>query len=111
MPEVVLETKDLVKHFPITRGIVFQTKIGSVRAVDGVNLTLHKGETLGVVGESGCGKSTFAKLLVEGPDAGPLRMRRLDERYAEKDQVGFIAFLRSDSNTTNSAAIKYLVQE
>src|SRR5258705_2831489 len=70
--DVVLETRDLVKHFPITKGIVFQSRIGAVQAVDGVNLELHKGETLGVVGESGCGKSTLAKLLVglERPTSG-----------------------------------------
>jgi oligopeptide transport system ATP-binding protein len=80
MTEVVLQTKDLVKHFPITRGIVFQTKIGAVRAVDGVNIELRRGETLGVVGESGCGKSTLAKLLVglERPTSGSIMVRGQD---------------------------------
>lgn len=80
MTEVVLETKDLVKHFPINRGIVFQTKVGAVRAVDGVNLQLHRGETLGVVGESGCGKSTLAKLLVglERPTSGSIYLHGQD---------------------------------
>jgi oligopeptide/dipeptide ABC transporter ATP-binding protein len=70
--EVILEVDHLVKHFPITRGILFKNRIGSVKAVDGVSLQLHKGETLGVVGESGCGKSTLAKLLMhlEKPTAG-----------------------------------------
>ncbi|WP_239122057.1 ABC transporter ATP-binding protein [Phytomonospora endophytica] len=54
----------MVKYFPITRGILFRSKIGDVKAVDGVDFVLHKGETLGVVGESGCGKSTLAKLLM-----------------------------------------------
>ncbi|WP_422773236.1 ABC transporter ATP-binding protein [Plantactinospora sp. WMMC1484] len=78
--DVVLETRDLVKHFPITRGIVFQRKIGAVRAVDGVDLQLRRGETLGVVGESGCGKSTLAKLLVglEKPTSGSIDVRGQD---------------------------------
>jgi len=75
--DVVLETKNLVKHFPITQGIVFKTKVGAVRAVDGVDIELHRGETLGVVGESGCGKSTLAKLLVglEKPTSGSIMVR------------------------------------
>ncbi|MDG4789846.1 dipeptide ABC transporter ATP-binding protein [Micromonospora sp. WMMD1102] len=78
--EVVLETRELVKHFPITRGIVFQKKIGAVRAVDGIDLQLRRGETLGVVGESGCGKSTLAKLLVglEKPTSGAINVRGQD---------------------------------
>ena len=55
--ETLLEVRDLVKHFPVTRGVLFKRTIGHVRAVDGVSFDLAKGETLGVVGESGCGKS------------------------------------------------------
>ncbi len=75
--DVVLETKGLVKHFPITQGIVFQHKVGAVRAVDGIDIQLRRGETLGVVGESGCGKSTLAKLLValEKPTSGEIMVR------------------------------------
>ncbi|MGH3727801.1 MAG: ABC transporter ATP-binding protein [Micromonosporaceae bacterium] len=75
--DVVLEVRDLVKYFPITRGVAFKVKVGDVKAVDGVNLTLRRGQTLGVVGESGCGKSTLAKLLVglEKPTSGEITVR------------------------------------
>jgi len=56
--------RDLVKHFPITQGIVFQRQVGAVKAVDGISFEVRHGETLGLVGETGCGKSTTARLLV-----------------------------------------------
>ncbi len=70
--EVILDVQDLVKHFPLTVGILFRRQVGAVKAVDGVNLQLRQGETLGIVGESGCGKSTLAKLLLrlEMPTSG-----------------------------------------
>ena len=61
--EVLLDVRDLRKWFPITRGI-FQRTVGNVQAVDGLNFQLHRGETLGVVGESGCGKSTAGRVLL-----------------------------------------------
>ncbi len=72
MTEEILQVRDLVKHFPLTQGVVFRHQIGQVHAVDGVSFDLRKGETLGLVGESGCGKSTLAKLLmaVERPTSG-----------------------------------------
>ncbi|MEU1542845.1 dipeptide ABC transporter ATP-binding protein [Actinacidiphila glaucinigra] len=62
--EPVLQVRGLYKHFPLTQGILFKRQVGAVKAVDGVDLDLYRGETLGVVGESGCGKSTVARLLV-----------------------------------------------
>jgi oligopeptide/dipeptide ABC transporter ATP-binding protein len=61
----LLVVEGLQKHFPVTRGIVFQRQIGAVKAVDGVSFTLKRGETLGVVGESGCGKSTMARCVMK----------------------------------------------
>ena len=60
MPEAILRVEDLKVHFPLTRGVMVQRRIGSVKAVDGVSFSLQRGETLGLVGESGCGKSTTA---------------------------------------------------
>jgi oligopeptide/dipeptide ABC transporter ATP-binding protein len=70
----LLEAHDLTKHFPLRRGL-FGADRGAVRAVDGVNFTIEAGRTLGVVGESGCGKSTTAKLVLklEEPTAGEIR--------------------------------------
>ena len=60
----LVEVRDLVKHFPISRGILIKRNIGAVKAVDGVSFDIDSGETLGIVGETGCGKSTTARLLM-----------------------------------------------
>jgi len=62
---VILEVDDLKMHFPITRGIIFQRQVGAIKAVDGLNFSLFKGETLGLVGESGCGKSTTGRAILQ----------------------------------------------
>jgi oligopeptide transport system ATP-binding protein len=78
--EVVLRTTDLVKHFPVGGGLVPGTRRTVVRAVDGVSVVLHKGQTLGIVGESGCGKSTLARLLVavDRPTSGSVEVHGQD---------------------------------
>ncbi|MDX3516752.1 dipeptide ABC transporter ATP-binding protein [Streptomyces scabiei] len=78
--EPILEVSGLVKHYPLTEGILFKKQVGAVKAVDGVDFTLGRGETLGIVGESGCGKSTVAKMLVhlERPTAGSIRYKGED---------------------------------
>jgi peptide/nickel transport system ATP-binding protein/oligopeptide transport system ATP-binding protein len=68
----LIQVRNLQKYFPITQGIVFQKQIGAVKAVDDISFDVMKGETLGLVGETGCGKSTTARLLVRllDPTAG-----------------------------------------
>src|ERR1700759_1152967 len=65
MSDAFLEIKELKAHFPVERGIIFRREIGTVKAVDGVTLTLRKGEILGLVGESGCGKSTLGRSILQ----------------------------------------------
>jgi peptide/nickel transport system ATP-binding protein len=77
--EVVLATKDLVKDFPVTRGIL-QRRVGAVSAVAGVSFDIRRGETFGLVGESGCGKTTIGRLMVglEKATAGTISFGGVD---------------------------------
>jgi peptide/nickel transport system ATP-binding protein len=72
--DVLMEVRDLVKHFPIRKGLL-QRQVGAVRAVDGISFDVLRGETLGLVGESGCGKSTTARLLLRlmEPTSGSIK--------------------------------------
>jgi ABC-type glutathione transport system ATPase component len=63
--ESLLTVNNLVMHFPLTRGIIFQRKVGAVQAVDGISFNVKPGETLGLVGESGCGKSTTGRAILQ----------------------------------------------
>ena len=72
--EVLLESRDLKKHFPVTKEVVLSKVTGHIKAVDGVSFQIRAGETLGIVGESGCGKTTTAKmvLMLEQPTEGSI---------------------------------------
>jgi peptide/nickel transport system ATP-binding protein len=97
--EVVLEAKDLVRHFPLLKGAVFKRQVGAVQAVDGISFDLRDGETLGLVGESGCGKSTTllevldlaapqsGRIVVLGRDTAELRPA---ERRAMRRDINIV---------------------
>src|SRR4029077_10058793 len=82
--DVLVSLKDVVKEFPVTAGAFLQRKIGPVKAVSGVSFDVHRGETFGLVGESGCGKTTIGwlitalhrptegEILFDGQDIGQL---------------------------------------
>ncbi len=76
----IIEVEDCRKHFPVTRGIVLRKTVGQVKAVDGVSFQIRRGETFSLVGESGCGKTTTARmiLLVEHPTEGSIKFNGND---------------------------------
>jgi oligopeptide transport system ATP-binding protein len=89
MSEAILNVKDLKVHFPVNKGIVFQKQVATVRAVDGVSFSLGRGETLGLVGESGCGKSTtgLAVLRMQAATSGSIEFEGQDITHFSKDQM------------------------
>ena len=88
--EVVIEARGLTKHFPLHRGAVLGRTVGTIKAVDGVDFALRRGETLSLVGESGCGKTTTARLVLrlERPTAGGVFFRGRDIHGLRPDELG-----------------------
>ena len=87
--ETLLRADQVAKYFPILQGVVFRTLKGAVKAVDGVSFSLNSGETFGVVGESGCGKTTLAKLLlrIEAPTEGRVLFREQDIARLDREDL------------------------
>src|SRR5882724_4136455 len=87
--EPLVEVRDLVKHFPITQGIIIQRAVGAVHAVDDISFDVLEGETLGIVGETGCGKSTTARLIVRllEPTSGSIKYRGEDIAHLSRQQL------------------------
>jgi oligopeptide transport system ATP-binding protein len=87
-PPALLEVSDLVKHYPVRAGVL-RRKVGTVHAVDGVSFALGAGETLGLVGESGCGKSTVARSILRlvEPTSGAIRLDGRDITHLGKTEL------------------------
>ncbi len=85
----LLEVKNLTMHFPVYRGLILQKKIGDIRAVDGVDFYINRGETLGLVGESGCGKTTTGRTLLqlEKPTDGQIIFDGQDITHLEEKEL------------------------
>jgi len=89
MTENLLETQALKKYFPVTKGMIFSKTVAWIQAVDGVNISVKEGETFGLVGESGCGKTTVAKLimLIERPTKGQIFYKGQDINVLKGKQL------------------------
>ena len=99
-PQTLVEVKNLKMHFPIRKGVARRV-IGQVRAVDGVSFTIDKGETLGLVGESGCGKTTVGRCMVRAysPTDGQILFRESEQRNENTGKLRTRINHRNESST------------
>ncbi len=86
---ILLEVRGLFKYFPVTRGVIFSKAVSQVKAVDGVDFSIERGETLGLVGESGCGKSTTGRLVLRliEPTAGKIYLEGMDITSLAQEEI------------------------
>jgi oligopeptide transport system ATP-binding protein len=86
---VLVRVEHLTKHFPIMRGFIFQKQVGAVQAVDNISFNVYEGETLGLVGESGCGKSTTGRTIIQllRPTSGKVFFRDTDLTLAQGEDL------------------------
>ncbi len=89
MSDALMQVEDLKKHFPMYEGILFRKEVNRVKAVDGMTFDIEEGETLGLVGESGCGKSTTGRSLIQlhRPTSGSVKFRGEDLAQLDDDEL------------------------
>ena len=87
--EILLDVKNLVKYFPVNRGIIMTKKVADVKAVDDISFFIREGETLGMVGESGCGKTTAARTILQlyKPTSGEVYFEGVDLAKAKTREL------------------------
>ena len=105
---VLVDVRELKKHFPVTKGVVFQRTVGWVKAVDGVSFAIRRREALGLVGESGCGKSTIARCLLKllAPSGGTICFDGADIGELDRPATSpFAARSRRSSRTPTPRSI------